>query len=48
MFALEFVAVNLLVDVLYTRIDPRIRYQSWDAQPFAVCCGERRQELSGS
>jgi glutathione transport system permease protein len=26
-FALEFVAVNLLVDVLYARIDPRIRYQ---------------------
>jgi len=25
-FALEFVAVNLLVDVLYARIDPRIRY----------------------
>jgi glutathione transport system permease protein len=26
-FALEFVTVNLLVDVLYARIDPRIRYQ---------------------
>lgn len=26
-FALEFVVVNLLVDVLYARIDPRIRYQ---------------------
>ncbi len=26
-FALEFVAVNLLVDVLYARIDPRVRYQ---------------------
>ena len=25
-FALEFVAINLLVDVLYARIDPRIRY----------------------
>jgi glutathione transport system permease protein len=25
-FALEFVSVNLLVDVLYARIDPRIRY----------------------
>lgn len=25
-FALQFVAVNLLVDVLYARIDPRIRY----------------------
>ena len=25
-FALEFVAVNLLVDVLYARLDPRIRY----------------------
>jgi glutathione transport system permease protein len=25
-FALEFVLVNLLVDVLYARIDPRIRY----------------------
>jgi glutathione transport system permease protein len=26
-FALEFVAVNLLVDVLYAHFDPRIRYQ---------------------
>jgi glutathione transport system permease protein len=26
-FALEFVTVNLLVDVLYARIDPRIRYR---------------------
>lgn len=25
-FALQFVAVNLVVDVLYARIDPRIRY----------------------
>jgi len=26
-FAVEFVTVNLLVDLLYARIDPRIRYQ---------------------
>jgi len=25
-FALEFIVVNLLTDVLYTRVDPRIRY----------------------